>query len=182
MTPTDLRLLPLAALLLAGSAGCDGKWPASMEQQPTIDPVAAPRPAPEGSIPLGGVESFESRDEAQELTNPRADDAAAVADGARLFQIHCAVCHGHAGRGDGKVSAKFPPAPDLRYRTICRRSDGFIYGTITAGGRAMPSLREGLTSRDRWALVRFVRDLQHSGCTDPAGAAAAPGTEGGGTP
>jgi mono/diheme cytochrome c family protein len=178
MKPMDLMLLPLAALL---GGGCDGKWPASMEQQPTVDPVAAPRPAPEGSIPVGGIESFESRDEAQDLTNPRAGDATSVVAGARLFQIHCVVCHGHAGRGDGKVSKKFPPAPDLRYRTICRRSDGFIYGTITAGGRAMPSLREGLTSRDRWALVSFVRGLQKSGCTDPAGGVA-PGSEGAGVP
>jgi mono/diheme cytochrome c family protein len=171
-------LVALAAILVGA---CDGKWPASMEEQPSIDPVAAPRAAPEGSIPLGGIESFESREEAQDLTNPVATDPKAVVAGARLFQIHCAVCHGHTGRGDGKVSAKFPPAPDLRYRTICRRSDGFIYGTITAGGRAMPSLREGLTSRDRWALVSFVRDLQKSGCTDPAGGVPAAG-EGGEAP
>jgi mono/diheme cytochrome c family protein len=175
MKPFDL-LLPLAALIIGG---CDGKWPASMEEQPSIDPVTAPRPAPEGSIPVGGIESFESRDDAKDLTNPGASDTTAVATGARLFQIHCAVCHGHGGRGDGKVSAKFPPAPDLRYRTICRRSDGFIYGTITAGGRAMPSLREGLTSRDRWALVSFVRDLQKGGCTDPSGGVPAAGEAGG---
>lgn len=140
-----------------------------MEEQAIRDPVTSPRPAPEGSIPVGGVESYESREDAEDLANPRAGQAAAVGEGARLFKIHCVICHGPTGRGDGKLSEKFPPAPDLRYRTICRRSDGFIYGTITAGGRAMPSLREGLTSADRWALVSFVRDLQKDGCTDASG-------------
>jgi len=48
--------------------------------------------------------------------------------------------------------------------SICARSDGFLYGTLTAGGRAMPTMREGTTSQDRWDLVAFVRTLQSEGC------------------
>jgi mono/diheme cytochrome c family protein len=166
MTSGWLRAVIAAAGLapcLAG--GCaDRKWPASMEEQPSLRPLAAPRPAPEGARPIGGVESLEDREDVQDLKNPYADDPGAGAAGERLFKTHCVVCHGPEGHGDGKISTKFPPAPDLRYITICRRSDGFIYGTITAGGRAMPTMREGLTSRERWALVAHVRRIEKSGC------------------
>jgi len=150
------------ALLVLG--GCRGKWPASMEDQPSIQPLAAPRPAPAGSVQVGGVERLEDRQDDEDLDNPLAADPGAVDRGRGLFAIHCAVCHGADGHGNGRLSKVFPPAPDLRYKTICARTDGFLYGTLTAGGRAMPPMREGLTSKDRWALVRYVRDIQSQGC------------------
>lgn len=166
-----IRRAALAALCLA--TACDGLWPASMEQQPAVQPLAEARPAPAGSIPLGGVETLDDREDDSDLTSPYSLDEAAAARGAALFAIHCIACHGPEGRGDGPVSAKFPPAPNLRHISICKRTDGFLYGTLTAGGRAMPTMREGTTSHDRWDLVAFVRKLQREGCT---GTTATPGT------
>jgi hypothetical protein len=57
----------------------------------------------------------------------------------------------------------------LRHVSICKRSDGFLYGTLTAGGKAMPAMREGISSRDRWALVALVRALQREGCVGTLG-------------
>jgi mono/diheme cytochrome c family protein len=170
----------VCAIFLASS--CDLKWPASMDQQPAIRPLMAPRPAPEGSVPVGGVETVEDREDVGDLANPHARDPGAPARGEKLFGTHCAICHGPEGRGGGKISQKFPPAPDLRYETICRRSDGFIYGTITAGGRAMPPMREGLTSLDRWALVTHVRRLEKEGCVAALPTAADGTAPVGGTP
>jgi len=152
------------AIAVLAVAGCRGKWPASMEDQPSIQPLTAPRPTPKGSVPVGGVEHLEDRNDDVDLKNPYALDTTAVERGRKLFAIHCVVCHAADGHGNGPISKVFPPAPDLRYKTICGRTDGFIYGTLTAGGRAMPSMREGLTSRDRWALVSFVREIQKQGC------------------
>jgi mono/diheme cytochrome c family protein len=158
-----------AAILLALAAcGCGKLWPASMEQQASVLPLEEARPAPAGSIPVGGVETLVDREDDTELKPPYPLDAHAAARGRTLFALHCTPCHGPEGKGDGPVSAKFPPAPNLRYSTICSRSDGFIYGTLTGGGRAMPTMREGTTSRDRWDLVAFVRNLQAEGCTSVA--------------
>lgn len=165
--------------LLAMLAACDGAWPASMEQQPAVRPLAEARAAPIGSIPLGGVETLDDREDDGDLKAPYPLDDAAALRGAALFAIHCIACHGPQGRGDGPVSAKFPPAPNLRHISICQRSDGFLYGTLTAGGRAMPTMREGTTSHDRWDLVAFVRALQREGCT---GTTAAPGEPAPATP
>lgn len=154
---------------------CDGVWPASMEQQASVKPLDEARPAPRGSIPLGGVETLDDREDDADLESPHPLNAVAAARGAALFAVHCVPCHGPEGRGDGPVSAKFPPAPNLRHVSICRRTDGFLYGTLTAGGRAMPTIREGTTARDRWDLVAYVRSLQREGCTGSAAGMGDPG-------
>jgi mono/diheme cytochrome c family protein len=166
------RALAVAVLALSAACNTGGVWPASMEQEPAVQPLAEARPAPAGSIPLGGVETLDDREDDTDLKPPFALDDAAATRGAARFAIHCIACHGREGRGDGPVSAKFPPAPNLRHISICKRTDGFLYGTLTAGGRAMPTMREGTTSQDRWDLVAFVRKLQREGCTGttaPAG-------------
>ncbi len=169
--------LLLAAIVGLGT-GCNGPWPASMEQQPAVQPLMMPRPAPVGSVQVGGVEHLEDREDDADLVNPHPRDPQTVALGKQLFAIHCVACHGADGHGNGLISKVFPPAPDLRHISICARTDGFIYGTLTAGGRAMPSMREGLSARDRWSLVTWVREIQAAGCVgaqpvEPAEAATA---------
>jgi mono/diheme cytochrome c family protein len=149
-----------------------------MEQQPSVQPLDEARPAPKGAIPLGGIETLDDREDDADLTSPYPLDAAAAARGRALFAVHCVSCHGPEGRGGGPVSAKFPPAPNLRHISICRRTDGFLYGTLTAGGRAMPTMREGTTARDRWDLVAQVRALQREGCTGSAPGTPEPGDGG----
>jgi mono/diheme cytochrome c family protein len=166
----------LASLSLVFVA-CDGLWPASMEQQPAVRPLTEARPVPIGSIPLGGVETLDDREDDIDLKAPYPLDDTAAKRGAAMFAIHCIACHGPQGRGNGPVSAKFPPAPDLRHISICKRTDGYLYGTLTAGGRAMPTAREGTTSQDRWDLVAFVRAVQREGCTGTMATPGAP-TEG----
>ncbi len=156
--------------------GCDRRWPASMEDQPAVQAVWAPRPAPAGAVPVGGVVTLDDREDAEDLRNPF--PASAPKEREALFSNHCASCHGREGHGAGKLATKFPPAPDLRYVTICRHTDGYIYGTITAGGKAMPNMREGLTTRQRWALVERVRDIQRDGCVTAAGVQTAPAAPG----
>ena len=161
------------ALALA-SCSSTGKWPASMEQQPAVQALEEARPAPSGSIPLGAVETVVDRDDVEDLKSPTPLDGLAAARGAKIYSAHCVSCHGATAGGDGKVSDKFPQAPNLRHFSICKRTDGFIYGTLTAGGRAMPTMREGLTSQNRWDLVAYIRLLQKDGCTGAASGGASP--------
>jgi mono/diheme cytochrome c family protein len=162
------RLLLLAGLALAGCTS-NAQWPASMDRQPSLQPLAEARPPPAGSIPLGGIEVLADREDDADLKPAAPFDTATEARGQALFAIHCTACHGPEAKGDGPVSARFPPAPNLRHISICKRSDGFLYGTLTAGGKAMPPMREGTTSSDRWALVAYVRSLQREGCVGTLG-------------
>ncbi len=176
---TARRWLVAGCVLLAACGG-KARWPADMDQQQAVQPLAEARQPPAGSIPLRGVETLEDRDDVADLQSPVPLDTAAAARGAETFAVHCVACHGAAGRGDGPVSEKFPQAPNLRHYTICRRTDGFIYGTVTAGGRAMPTLREGTTSQNRWDLVAYVRALQKDGCVGSENAGVPPEQAAGG--
>jgi mono/diheme cytochrome c family protein len=150
------RVMAIAAVMVVG---CDNDWRTDMWYQPAIRPQAHPRPEPEHSVPLGIGIHIEDRDEADDLHNPAPRTSASVERGRWLFEQRCAACHGR-GHGGGPVSKFFPPAPDLAYATVKARSDGFIFATITLGGRAMPPQGAGLTERDRWDLVNYVRQVQ----------------------
>jgi S-disulfanyl-L-cysteine oxidoreductase SoxD len=154
------RRLAIAAFALGLAVGCRNDWRTDMWYQPSVRPEDAPRPAPEHSVPLGAGRALADRDDADTLMAPGPATAASIAHGRALFAERCSACHGPEGHGGGPVSKFFPPAPDLAYATIRARSDGFLYGTITFGGRAMPAQAEGLSPRDRWDLVDFVRDVQ----------------------
>jgi mono/diheme cytochrome c family protein len=176
-----LRRWLLAAAVVLGvvAVGCRNDWRTDMWYQPSLRPEDAPRPAPEHSVPLGAGPALADRDDAETLTDPVARTPASLAHGRLLFSERCAPCHGAAGHGGGPVSKFFPPAPDLAYSTIRARSDGYIFGTITFGGRAMPPQAEGLTPHDRWDLVNFVRHIQ---ATTPVAPTPPPAGAAGGTP
>lgn len=149
-----------AVAVLALLSGCRNDWRTDMWYSPALRPEDAPRAAPEHSVALGAPPLLEDREDAVELKNPVAADARSLENGAAIFSERCACCHGAGGHGDGPVSKVFPQAPDLAFDTIKAKSDGYIFGTITLGGRAMPPLAEGLSTRDRWDLVNEVRKIQ----------------------
>lgn len=149
-----------AILALAALSGCRKEWRTDMWYQPAQRAEENPRPEPEGSVPLGAGMPLTSHDQTDSLRNPVPIDSLSVRHGRFLFANRCLPCHGDEGLGGGPVSKFFPPAPSLAYKTIVARSDGYIFGTITFGGRAMPSQIEGLTERDRWDLVNAVRVIQ----------------------
>ncbi len=152
--------LALVAVAALAAAACSNDWRTDMWYQPSVRPEQAPRPEPERSVPLGAGPRYVDRDDTTELTNPVPATAESLAHGKMLFVARCAPCHGAEGHGGGPVSKFFPPAPDLAYATVKARSDGFIWGTITYGGKAMPPQREGLSATDRWDLVNEVRAIQ----------------------
>lgn len=93
--------------------------------------------------------------------------------GRERFDIHCAVCHGTAGYGDGMVAkradeltqlgkASWTPPTSLHEEIARQRPDGHIFNTITHGIRSMPAYGSQISVEDRWAIVAYVRALQRS--------------------
>jgi mono/diheme cytochrome c family protein len=93
--------------------------------------------------------------------------------GRERFDIHCAVCHGAAGFGDGMVAkradelaqlgkASWTPPTSLHEEIVRQRPDGHIFNTITNGIRNMPAYGSQVSVEDRWAIVAYVRALQRS--------------------
>jgi mono/diheme cytochrome c family protein len=149
-----------ALLAFALVAACARDWRTDMWYQPARQARETPRPEPAGSVPLFARPHFEDRDDTLSLKSAFPDDDASADRGRSLFLDRCAGCHNVDGHGKGPVGRTFPPAPDLALDTIKAKPDGYLYGTIAMGGRAMPPMGEGFDERDLWDLVHFVRRIQ----------------------
>jgi len=160
-------LFGLVLLLIVAAGGLMGfalvvRFTNNMTRTPRI--VAGERvfTMPAGVVPRGGELTIprEARDVAAKLPNPVKPTVESVAVGKRHFATFCAPCHGQVGKGDGPVSAKFIPPPDLTNAALHKmRTDGYWHSYIGVGGAVMPAYGEALSSEERWHVVNFVRTL-----------------------
>jgi hypothetical protein len=103
----------------------------------------------------------------QNLNNPFAADAQAIAAGKTVFDINCVPCHGPTGQGDGPAAAALTPKPaSLADRAMMMDlSDGYLFWRVNEGGAmepfnsAMPAWKEALTKEQTWQVITFVRTL-----------------------
>jgi mono/diheme cytochrome c family protein len=83
--------------------------------------------------------------------------------GEKHFKNYCVVCHGEKGAGDGPVASKFQGVkpPSLLSEKVRGMKDGGIYHIITDGQGVMGMYTTQMPwSKDRWAVVAYVRKLQ----------------------
>lgn len=135
------------------------EWVSFMGIQPSFTNMEEPLPVPARSIPVEGPAYIPGMGAP---TNPVEADPASVTRGAQLYAIHCQMCHGVKGEGNGQLAAfltPFRPA-NLTLPVIQTKSDGSLFLTISLGvtGR-MPALNENLLVRERWDVVNFLRTL-----------------------
>lgn len=81
--------------------------------------------------------------------------------GARDFQVYCAVCHGENGSATTVVGSNLrPPPPSLLVDSIRRLSDGELFAIISQGRGRMPPYNWALPPIERWAVIATLRSLQ----------------------
>ncbi len=99
------------------------------------------------------------------MLNPVPHSAAAVAQGAQIFQAQCATCHGPKGQGDGPAGLRLSPRPANLSEVVksAHAKDGHLMWVISEGGRmpgsAMPPFKGTLKEEERWRLVHYLRTL-----------------------
>ena len=98
---------------------------------------------------------------AQKLKNPVPSDAESVEAGKKLYQRHCAGCHGPQGKGDGSLALSGGTPSDLTDDTWDYGStDGEIFVVIRDGVSSdMLSYKDKLTEKQIWQVVNFIRSL-----------------------
>jgi len=127
-----------------------------MDRQPSVKPYDAPVLAPPpDSVPVTGREIVTR---SSELENPVKPTTDSLAEGAALFGINCAMCHGRTSAEPGPVGKKLnPPPPGLNHELVSGLPDAFIFRAVTFGFGRMPPFRDRLSPRERWLLVNFLR-------------------------
>ncbi len=154
-------------LVLVAAGGLMGfavvtRFTHNMTQTPRIVPGERVFAMPTGVVPRGGELTIpkEARDVAAKRPNPVKQSPESVAIGRRHFRTFCAPCHGEGGKGDGPVSAKFIPPPDLTNPALHKaRTDGYWHSYMSVGGVIMPSYGEALSPEERWHVVNYLRTL-----------------------
>lgn len=155
-----------AVMAFTSTAAWSFPWDIDMYRGDNVQPLAmAPRVMPEGTMPVSGGEVPMTREMMTiKEQNPLKPTPENIAHGQELFMTDCAVCHGDNGRGAGPVARllKTPPA-DLVGGLSKDLPDGYIYGTVRAGGISMPAYGDAMSAHERWQVTLFVRQLQHAG-------------------
>lgn len=93
-------------------------------------------------------------EKARAKANPYQNDTEAAAAGRKLFEQHCAECHGEAAEGSNR-------GPSLRVSGVEQATPGQVFWVLTNGAvrRGMPAWSK-LPEPQRWQLVVFLRGLQ----------------------
>jgi putative copper export protein/mono/diheme cytochrome c family protein len=104
-------------------------------------------------------------------------DADSIADGLRLYRIHCEACHGADFKGSGDAGAVLPVKPaDLTAPHVLGHPPGDLFWWIGNGipEGGMPAFSGVLSDTQRWNLVNFVRTLPVGGLPDGLSEVVAP--------
>jgi cytochrome c oxidase cbb3-type subunit 2 len=100
--------------------------------------------------------------------NPLAGDAAALAEGKKIYEMNCAACHGIDAKGDigpGLTDTEWlyvqgPVADDTIFFIVAdgTKKDQEFEGRKAKGG--MPSWGEFFGKKKIWSLVTYIRSLE----------------------
>jgi len=164
-------LVWLACLLSIPGTGVTLPWDKDMQDQPSMKPQDSLVETNPTSVPVDGkdrypppkdiIELVRSRLEAgRTLVNPTPKSPESLARGREMYELHCLVCHGEQGRGDGPVGQKFVPQPmELNLAYVQLQPDGQLFYTISHGSIAMPFYRQAMPAQDRWHLVNYIKEV-----------------------
>jgi mono/diheme cytochrome c family protein len=171
MTPTGLNprrnglRLPVPVLVALMVCACNGDFE-RMRDQPRYEPYGASTIFPDGKAmqqaPAGTVAV-----EAVEEAAPARFDLPTLQLGQERFNVYGSPCHGVLGNARTPVAAHMPlrQPPSLHEPRIVALSPQQIFTVVTTGYGFMPPYSSQLTTRERWAVVGYVRALQLSQST-----------------
>jgi mono/diheme cytochrome c family protein len=123
------------------------------------------RPAVAGTVARGRLPAaFKTPEEAGKLlSNPLPLTQRTAERGRKVWNDHCAICHGVVGDGVALLSRAYGGKPaNLLANSVRQQPDGYLYGVIMLGKNAMPSYAPDLDESDRWSVVHYVRILERS--------------------
>jgi hypothetical protein len=153
-----LVLLPFVVGLLFTYQVIRLDFQTDMADQPALDYQDGPRlPLPDGVVPIHGQSLV--LDHLPENIVP--SDEVSLQRGEILYGIHCTLCHGLTGGGDGSLAKYYGnrPPSDLTGPGVKGQFDGGLYRTLTQGFSRMPPMAENLTPRERWDVINYMRTL-----------------------
>jgi len=169
---SNSSLVATLCLCTLGFSGCQYTLRQDMANQPRQNPLSpaaffqdgrSERPIIDNTVARGSVEEdalFVPKD-SNAFPLPLTQEL--LARGQDRYTIFCSPCHGLQGDGQGMVTLRGMKHPPSYHQDRLRNEpNGYFYDVIANGFGAMNGYSAQLNSRDRWAIVAFVRALQVS--------------------
>ena len=131
----------------------------------SLNLFALQEPKPEGkkgqdAVPMPAP--YRIPEEDAKKPNPIKYTAGSVAEGRRLFDSQCAMCHGETGDGKGELAVSLAltnmkdwTLPD----TLKAWTDGQLFYVMDKGKRHMPGQEGRMKLDQKWHLVNFIRSV-----------------------
>ncbi len=114
------------------------------------------------AITAANVEQEPKRNvEAQKLKNPEPANDESIEAGKKLYQRHCASCHGPQGKGDGSLALAGGTPSDLTDdEWDFGSTDGEIFVAIRDGvSTDMLAYKDKMTEKQIWQTVHYLRSI-----------------------
>ena len=128
-----------------------------------VYPIAAnePHTAPVGWLLTTLQKNSVRMHSDDDMPVPALDDARLLADGLALYHEHCALCHGAPGVERAILGRGLNPDPPRLATEIREWSDVEAFWIVSHGLKmaGMPAFQPGLSDREVWATVAFMRAL-----------------------
>jgi mono/diheme cytochrome c family protein len=99
---------------------------------------------------------------AKYLSNSLPATKEVIAMGKVKYDTYCSPCHDFVGNGESRLNGQFPNPPSLHSEKLRNWTDGRIFHVITDGQNVMPSYSSQLNTKEKWAVVHYVRALQRA--------------------
>ncbi len=169
MNEQNLRAVFLFVIgITVPNLGAATPWSKDMKNQPSVKPQESLVEVNRSSVPSDGGDLYRApkdmgelvrmRLDAGKLSNPVPKSAESLNRGKTLYDVHCALCHGAQGLGDGPVGKKYIPDPmDLTLDYVQMQPDGQLYYTISHGSIAMPFYRDSIAKQERWHVINYIK-------------------------
>ena len=98
---------------------------------------------------------------AKKIKNPVPSTQLSIKLGKKLYAQSCAICHGESGIGDGAAGKYLgKKVTDLTSKTVTDQEDGVLFYKISKGRAPMPAFKTILKTKQRWAVINYLRTLK----------------------
>ena len=172
MTSTSrLFAMACAATCLVFAAGCQ-YLRQEMADQPKNKPLSpseffadgrSERPLVENTVARGALADDELFVPKDSNNFPLPVNLELLERGEERYKIFCSPCHGLQGDGNGMIAMRGMKHPPSYHQDRLRQApNGYFFDNITNGFGAMYGYSAQIPSRDRWAIIAYIRALQLS--------------------
>lgn len=133
----------------------------------------------EGTVARGALAAYPFNNDSigyvrsAEVKNPLDPTAVDLKEAERIYLINCGICHGAKLDGNGPLwkggDGPYPAAPRnlISDPIATNMAEGTMFHSITYGKNLMGGYGSQLSSKQRWAIVTFIKTKQ----AEAAGAA-----------